>query len=369
MRPLPDPVTGGTVAALRPFLNVASDGDFTLAVAWLLAALRDRGPYPVLALTGEHGSAKSTFAGVLRAITDPSTAPLRALSREDRDLFIAASNGHVLCFDNVSGLPAWTSDTLCRLSTGGGFSVRQLYSDADEILFDAARPIILNGITDIVGRPDLADRSLFLHLEPIADDRRRPEADLLAAFELARPYIIGALLGAMVEGLRRLPSTRLARLPRLADFALWATACETAIWPAGTFWAAYEANRADAVDTVLEADPVASAVREMMVDLPEFSGTASRLLEVLTEKVGQDVARRAKGWPATAKDASRCLKRAMTFLRAVGIEVRFRRQGNARTRMIDITTAKESGGKSASAVAAVSAPWPNVNGAKAPDGG
>ena len=56
----------------------------------------------------------------------PNTAPLRALPREDRDLFIAASNGHVLAFDNVSGLPAWISDTLCRLATGGGFAVRQL---------------------------------------------------------------------------------------------------------------------------------------------------------------------------------------------------------------------------------------------------
>jgi hypothetical protein len=168
MKPLPIPASGGSVETLRSFLNVQSDADFVLVVAWALACLRNRGPYPVIVLSGEQGSAKSTFSAILRALLDPNTAPLRALPREDRDLFIAASNGHVLAFDNVSGLPAWISDTLCRLATGGGFAVRQLYTDQDEVLFDATRPVILNGIEDIVTRPDLADRAVFLTLERCA---------------------------------------------------------------------------------------------------------------------------------------------------------------------------------------------------------
>jgi hypothetical protein len=243
MQPLPMPVSGGSIDRLRSFVNVQSDADFVLIVAWLLAVLRDRGPYPVIALSGEQGSAKSTFSAILRALLDPNTAPLRALPREDRDLFIAASNGHMLAFDNVSGLPAWISDTLCRLATGGGFAVRQLYTDQDEVLFDATRPVLLNGIEDIVTRPDLADRSVFLTLEPIPEERRRPEAELWAAFEVERPRILGVLLDAVAHGLKRLPETRLEKLPRMADFALWATACEEALWPVGTFWVAYCGNR------------------------------------------------------------------------------------------------------------------------------
>jgi hypothetical protein len=159
MQPLPMPAPGGSVEKLRSFLNVQSDTDFVLVIAWALAVLRYCGPYPILVLAGEQGSAKSTFSKMLRALLDPNTAPLRALPREDRDLFIAANNGHLLSFDNVSGLPAWISDTLCRLATGGGFAVRQLYTDQDEALFDAQRPVILNGIEDIVTRPDLADRA------------------------------------------------------------------------------------------------------------------------------------------------------------------------------------------------------------------
>ena len=261
MKPLPIPLRGGSIDKLKPFLNVKSDQDFVLAVAYLLAALRSRGPYPVLALSGEQGSAKSTFAKILKCLVDPNTAALRALPREDRDLFIAACNGHILAFDNVSGLKPWISDTLCRLSTGGSFAVRELYSNLDEVLFDAVRPVMLNGIDEIIDRPDLADRCILLTLEPIPGKSRKSEEELWAAFETARPSILGALLDGVVKGLIMLPETKLKKLPRMADFARWATACETAAWPAGTFEAAYCDNREAAVEGVLESDLVAVALR------------------------------------------------------------------------------------------------------------
>ncbi len=362
MQPLAVPMPGGSVETLRAFLNVQSDQDFVLVVAWALAVLRNKGPYPALVLSGEQGSAKSTFSAILRALLDPNTAPLRALPREDRDLFIAASNGHVLAFDNVSGLPAWISDTLCRLATGGGFAVRQLYTDQDEVLFDAARPVILNGIEDIVTRPDLADRAVFLTLEPIPEERRRPEAELWASFDAERGRILGVLLDAAVEGLKRLPDTRLPKLPRMADFALWASACENAIWPAGTFWAAYCGNRDEAVEGVIDADPVAAAARAVMLERTEWTGTASDLLGALGEAAGERIAK-SKTWPDSPRALSGRLRRAATFLRKIGIEVSFEREGRARTRVIRITAAgaesvPERGGAQPSGPSAPSAPRP-----------
>ncbi|MEC5325218.1 MULTISPECIES: hypothetical protein [unclassified Aurantimonas] len=341
MKPMPIPVRGGSITTLRSFLNVQTDADFVLVVAWALASLRNRGPYPVIVLSGEQGSAKSTFSGVLRALLDPNTAPLRALPREDRDLFIAASNGHVLAFDNVSGLPAWISDTLCRLATGGGFAVRQLYSDQDEVLFDATRPVILNGIEDIVTRPDLADRAVFLTLEPIPEERRRPEQELWAAFEAERPRILGVLLDAVGKGLAELPRTRLDKLPRMADFALWATACETALWSSGTFWSAYCGNREEAVEGVIDADPIASTVRALVQARTEWTGTASDLLGALAEMAGERVAK-AKTWPDSPRALAGRLRRAATFLRKIGIDIGFEREGRARTRIIRITTTGQS---------------------------
>ena len=365
MQALPMPVSGGSVETLRSFLNVQSETDFVLVVAWALACLRNRGPYPVIVLSGEQGSAKSTFSAILRALLDPNTAPLRALPREDRDLFIAASNGHVLAFDNVSGLPAWISDTLCRLATGGGFAVRQLYTDQDEVLFDAARPLILNGIEDIVTRPDLADRAVFLTLEPIPEERRRPEAELWTAFDTERPRILGVLLDAVVRGLKRLPETRLERLPRMADFALWVTACETALWPAGTFWSAYCGNRDDAVEGVIDADPIAAAVRAVMATRTEWTGTASDLLGALAEAAGERAAK-SKTWPDSPRALAGRLRRAATFLRKIGIGITFGREGRARTRTILISTtpsdaAPENTGVRPSTSSAPSASMPKSN--------
>jgi hypothetical protein len=360
MKPLPIPVTGGSIATLRSLLNVKSDVDFVLVVAWALAVLRNRGPYPILGISGEQGAAKSTFSAMLRALLDPNTAPLRALPREDRDLFIAATNGHVLAFDNVSSLSGWISDTLCRLATGGGFAVRKLHTDQDEVLFEAARPIILNGIEDVVTRPDLADRALLVTLEPIAEERRRPEAEIWAAFEAERPGILGGLLDAVAHGLKRWPEIRLERLPRMADFALWASACETAIWPAATFMSAYRGNRDEAVESTIEANPVADAVRALIADRQEWTGTATDLRQILAQYVDEDV-HTSKDWPRNAQALGGRLRRVATTLREIGINISFGRKGQGRTRAIHIAATlncltPENEGKVASAPSAPSLP-------------
>jgi hypothetical protein len=231
MLPLPVPERRGSIEALKPFLNLSSRNDFVLVVAWLLATLRPGGPYPLLAISGEQGSAKTVLSKMLKALVDPNAAPVRALPREERELMIAANNGYLLAFENLSGLPAWLSDALCRLASGGSFAVRQLYTDDEEVLFQASRPLLVNGIEDVISRADLADRGIFLTLAPIGEQQRRSEAELWREFDLARPRILGALLDAAVRGLQTLPDIRLTRLPRMADFALWATACEPALCP------------------------------------------------------------------------------------------------------------------------------------------
>ena len=119
--PLPLPQRGGSLEQLASLLNLSSQDDVVLVVTWLLAALRPSGPYPLLAISGEQGSAKTVLSKMLRALVDPNAAPVRALPREERELFIAANNGHVLAFDNISRLRSWLSDALCRLASGGGF--------------------------------------------------------------------------------------------------------------------------------------------------------------------------------------------------------------------------------------------------------
>jgi hypothetical protein len=266
-------------------------------------------------------------------------------------LFIAAHNGHVLTFDNLSSLPSSLSDTLCRLASGGSFAVRRLYSDQDEMLFDAARPMILNFVT----RPDLGDRAIFLALTPITDANRRSEPELWRDFAIAYPLILGALLEAATHALRMLPQVRLKRLPRMADFVLWATACEVALWPAGTFARAYAENRRAAVDRVIDADPVADAVRAIMGDRITWTGTASDLLRAAANLSGDDMVTRSAGWPKTPRTLAGRVRRAQTFLRTLGIEIAFSREGHAGTRMIRISATREYPHETSSGPSAASA--------------
>src|SRR6266446_5159166 len=337
MLPLPVPQQGGSIETLNSFLNLANRDDFVLIVAWLLAALRANGPYPLLAISGEQGSAKTVLSKLLKALIDPNAAPVRSLSREERELMIAANNGYLLAFDNLSGLPVWLSDALCRLASGGGFAVRQLYTDDEEVLFEAARPLLLNGIEEVISRPDLGDRAIFLTLPPIGEAQRRLESELWREFEIARPRILGALLDAAAHGLRTMGRVQLDQLPRMADFALWATACETALWPAGTFARAYAENRRAAIESIIEADPVANCVRAIMVDRTIWTGSASDLLRLCAEGTRDDISR-GTAWAKNPRALAGRLRRAQTFLRTLGIEITFSREGRTGTRMIRVST-------------------------------
>ena len=337
MRPLPVPARGGTVDELRRFVNVSSDSSWRLIVAWLVQALRPTGPYPVLILLGEQGSAKSTVERLLRALVDPSTAPLRTTPRNERDLIIAATNSWCAAFDNISNLPPWLSDAFCRLSTGGGFSARELYTDSEEVLFDATRPVILNGITDVATRPDLLDRSLIVTLPPIPEERRKPEAELWREIEEARPTILGGLLDAVSGALRKVQAVRLEGMPRMADFAVWATAAEDTLgWEAGALMDAYTGNRREATESALEADPVAGAVRVLMEKLEQWAGTATELWQALNELVDEDV-RHTKAWPTAPNSLTGRLKRLAPALRGIGIEYSEERSGSRGTRLKTLT--------------------------------
>jgi hypothetical protein len=334
MLPLPDPERGGQIDELLGFLNTDRDG-FILAIGWLVGALRGRGPYPVNVIYGEHGSAKSTFASLLRALVDPNKAALRGLLRHDHDLYIAANNAHVLGFDNISRLAEWLSDTLCRLATGGGFSVRALWTNTDEVLFTGSRPMLLNGIESFVERPDLADRVIILQLDGITSENRRTEDELFQAFEAARPRIIGKLYDALACGLRELANTSLNELPRMADFALWVIACETALWDEPAFERVYAENLASGRLNLLDSDIVALAIKKFAENPPrpmhskiiksEWTGTMTQLLGWLNNSengyADDETRRDKKRWPQTPRALSGRLRRIAPTLREAGIPI------------------------------------------------
>lgn len=313
MSALPRPERGGSLELL--VRHVRAGDDFILLLAWLIQSLRPRGPYPVLVFVGEQGTGKSTISRIIRNLIDPSTVPIRSQPREERDLVIAAFNGWMLAFDNLSGLRAWLSDALCRISTGGGFGTRKLYANNEEELFYELRPILLNGIEDIATRPDLADRAVVIELETIPDDERKTETEVWQAFDQDHPLILGALFDAVSTALSNIDGVELDTLPRMADFAQWAVA---ALSGRG-FQEAYAGNRSRGIEQTINSDTVAAAVVSMLDEKDAWEGTTSELLQTLKVYL-PNPEKPPKDYPSTVQAMTARLRRIVPALRAYGID-------------------------------------------------
>ncbi len=337
MLALPVPSGGGDLdELLTDVMQPLEESSLVLLEAWLLGCLMMSGSKPVLMLCGEQGSGKSERARMLRLVLDPNAAPLRTMPESERDLVIMARRSAVCGFDNVSVLTDEASDALCRLATGGGFSTRRLFTDSDEVLFQATRPVVVTSIPEVDRQPDLADRSLHVTFDHIPDTERRTERDLRAAFSEAHPAILGALLDATACALANLDETSLPEIPRMADLALFVTAAEPALHHApGTFVEAYRRNRDEAAEGAIDGTFVGRYVLE--VGREGFAGTATQLLERIEHVAGTDATRR-RGWPVTPRGLAGIVRRLAPSLVASGLSVAFDRAGHDRQRIIRLSS-------------------------------
>ena len=227
MLALPQPEHGDPkdgMVKLRALLRICDEDEFVIVVSCLLAALRGRGPFPVVIFTGEPGATKTTTVKALRSLIDPNSSPVRSPPRVPQDLYVAANAGYVLCFNNLSNLPDWLSDAFCVVTEGSGHSQRALYTDKDESLLFACAPLFLTAVTNIIVHGDLMQRTVFAALAPVPNDERMADEDFHAVLGNERPAILGALLSGLSVGLRRLPTLKPSSLPRMATFAKWAMA-------------------------------------------------------------------------------------------------------------------------------------------------
>jgi len=326
--PLPDPVHGGSLDRLRRLLNVDDDG-WHLLLGWCVAALIPDLPHPVLALLGEQGTAKSTTARLLVNLLDPSPAPLRSCPRDLRQWAVAASASWTVALDNVSSIPGWLSDILCRAVTGDGIVDRALYTDDDVSVLSFRRVVALTSIDAGALSGDLAERLLPVELDRIPAGARRTESDIDAAFTDARPELLGALLTLLHEVLAVLPAIRLVELPRMADFARVLAAVDTVL--GSTTMKSYADAALHVAEAVVESDPFAEAVRTLAT--ARWEGTATQLLDRLTPE------RPPRGWPKSARGVAGALRRVTPALRATGVVVGFERVGKANTRTITLAPA------------------------------
>jgi len=215
---IPQPVARGDRETLLAFAELfrLTNETRTRVFAWLAAALRPSGPYPILVLTGPISSGKTMLARALRALIDPCSVPVHRLPVRDGDFVQLAFNNWVVVLDQVHRLTLGISETLCALSSGDALGT-----------VEVARPIVLVSPYDdakTAFRPvrSLAIRTLVVDLPAIP--LPRAELAIWSEFDALRPALTATLCGAVSTALRRVREVDIGNVRRLPDCATWVTA-------------------------------------------------------------------------------------------------------------------------------------------------
>lgn len=338
MKPLPKPIREGDgLAKLRALLNTDDEG-FHLLVAWLVASFIPDLPHPILTFRGEQGTGKSYSAKMVIGLVDPSGAPKRTAPRDIKAWATQAFNSWALCLDNVSIIPDWLSDALCRAVTGDGIVDRALYTDDDVVVLEFRRVLAMTTIDAGALAGDLAERLVTIELHTIPDAKRREENEMDQAYADAHAAILASLFDLLADVLKALPDVVLTERPRMADFArILAAVDQVKEWKTVE---SYKASARDAVADVLDGEPFATAVAEL-VDAAGPDGVTLTTQQILDSVATPD--KPSKKWPKDATRAGGQLKRLAPALRTIGIEVDDSQRGPApkRQRLYKLTASEE----------------------------
>ena len=339
-QPQLEPVRGGDLHELRRFVNLRDEAHFLLCEVYLVCCVVPDIPHPIPDVHGGQGTAKTTLLRVLRKLMDPSAVEVLALPHDRAQLVQQLAHHWAPYYDNITHLPDWASDALCRAATGAGMSKRELYSDDDDVIYQFRRCPGLNGINTAAQKPDLLDRCLLFELEEIPKSERRPEQQFWAEFEQARPGLLGAILDALSRSMALKDSIRLPGLPRMADFAVWGCAAAQALGHSqDDFLEAYDSNMEIRNDEALQASSVATMVVALMDERERWEGSPSELLGELETLASQcSVNTKTRGWPKAAHSLSRELNRVRPSLAAAGISIERYRDGHKRWVRLQKTT-------------------------------
>lgn len=321
MRPLPTPTPPGNIDALWQHINIREE-DRALVLSWALDACRPDTPFPLLELVGEQGSAKSSSQKKLRDLIDPNKVALRGRPKSTEDIFVAAANNWIVSFENLSSLTPEQQDALCTTATGGGFATRQFYTNGDEHVLEAKRPVMINGINAAATRPDLIERTIHIEAPTIPPDERRDQAQLDAAWQEDLPRIFAGTLDLFSDTLRVLRNVVLTQKHRMADFQLLGEAMLQAQGhAAGEFSELYSRKVADGIARALESFGVANAIQVLLNGTPgkTWQGTTQALLSDLNRYMGAD----SSNWPKLPRGLTHQLNRLAPSLRAIGIEITY----------------------------------------------
>lgn len=312
--PQSSPIECNDIDLLWNFFNVPEDKRCVLAVliaTWFIPDIS----HPILILHGEPGTGKSTMSRMLRQLVDPSATPTLAAPRNAELADQIFDHNWLAPLDNLSKIPGWLSDMLCRVVTGEGSAKRVHYSNDDDFIRSYRRCVILNGIGNPAIQADLLDRSIVIELIPI--DSLRTEEALMKAWEIALPRILGSIFRALSKAITLYPSILETSLPRMADFAKWGQAVASGLgYQPSQFMNDYISTIEQKWSDKIEDSPLATEILNLIDnDGGCWKGSRSELCEEIMLETNKSKA----GWPKSPLGISKELTRLMPAFRENGI--------------------------------------------------
>ncbi len=324
-KPLPTPDPEGNPWGLLDFLNINKKDDATrlLFLCNVISYFIPLIPHVIIVLYGIQGSGKSTLFKIVRRIVDPSAVEVLTLPRNERERVQQLDHHWCAFYDNITSLPTWMSDTLCRAATGGGFTKRELYTDDHDIIYNFKRCVGLNGINIAAQRGDLLDRSLLIGLENIPKKKRRTEEQLLKDFEACKGLILGGFLNTLVKAISEYPYVQPKELFRMADFTRWGCTIARALGKTDKdFLNAYETKVKLQIEEAAHSSPVATVLIDYLSNHKKWKGTPSSLYKILLGHAkDMGISTRQKAFPKAPHILVRKLNELAPSLKALGLEV------------------------------------------------
>lgn len=319
---------------LRRLLNV-SEPSFRLVIGWEIAGLIPGIPHPILVLIGEQGTAKTTALKTVTSLIDPSPVPVRKYPRDEQAWVVTANAGWVSGLDNLSNIPRWLSDALCRAVTGDGDVGRLLYSDDDVSVIAFQRVIAYTTIDVGAVAGDLAERQMAIDLEVIPPSKRRTDAEVAKAVAAARPAALGAILDLLSKILDRLDDITLDEMPRMADFSLVLAALDQV-----TGWGTlsdYTSRVTQSSLDVVSNNPVAVAIEKLLAEQEVgWAGTPTELMQTISPQFPPPT------WPKDATRLSGELRRLAPHLRTWGVGIAMVKSNGVRLIKLESLEKRES---------------------------
>lgn len=335
------PERGGTIDAFMDFVNLRDKNEQLLLLVYLVAAFIPNFPHPVLVVHGSQGSAKSTVCKLVKDLVDPSALETSSINddKDIKELVQAASHHWLLVLDNLSYISEKTSDVISRICTGGGLTKRIQYTNDDDFIYNFRHIVAINGVHQIVSKPDLLDRSILLALERIPEEKRMTEEQLWNRFNAVKPQLLGAIFSTVSGALHEYQNVQLSAMPRMADFARWGCAVARSLGHTEEdFMRVYQANIGRQNQEALSASATAAVIIKFMESKDDFQDTPSELLRQLDPIADDLKVKDAKDYPRQANWLWRRLEAVIPNLATAGLKVE---QEKDKERKIKITKIRQ----------------------------